>query len=121
MALCIAGGGATIKIASLAFMLSWTHSVQKTQWEEDWAVTPDGLRLTEARIESTGAGMEMPDTAKFDGRFWRWTPELAPLSALQLRRSEAVPEGYRLCTAQGCRRIAGIEETADIVTLAPCP
>ena len=120
MALCLAAGGAVIRLATLTFMLSWTHSVQKTEWQEDWVVAPEGLKLTEARIESTGAGMEMPATARFNGRFWRWSPTLPPLREVQLRRSDAVPEGYRLCTAAGCRVIAGIEEAADIVVLAPC-
>lgn len=121
MALCIAAAGPVIRIASLVFTLSWTHSVQKTIWAEDWMVTPAGLVISEARIESTGAGMEMPDSAIFDGRVWRWKPTLAPLTELQLRRSDAVPEGYQLCTPQdGCRAIADKAEKADIVTLSPC-
>ena len=119
MALCIAGA-ALSRIATLAFTLSWTHSVEKTIWEEDWAVSASGLKLTEARIESMGAGMETPDGAVFDGRFWHWVPTLQPLTQVLLRRSDAVPDGYRLCTAQGCLTIADREETADIVTLSPC-
>ena len=77
--------------------------------------------MVEARIESTGAGMEMPDSAIFDGKVWRWKPGIGPLTELQLRRSDAVPEGYSLCSGKGCRMIAGADEPADILTLSFCP
>lgn len=121
LALCIKAGAALTRIATLSFTLSWVHSVEKTPWEEDYRVTPAGLVLTDARIESTGAGMEMPSDSRFDGRFWHWTPRLPPLPELNLRRSDAVPAGYRLCTREGCRPIADRSEPADIVTLSPCP
>ncbi|MFX6230366.1 DUF1850 domain-containing protein, partial [Acinetobacter baumannii] len=30
-------------LAVAAFTLSWTHSVEKVEWQEDWRVTPQGL------------------------------------------------------------------------------
>lgn len=121
MALCIAGAAGIAKVAVAAFTLSWTHSVEKTRWEEDWRITPAGLEIAEARVEGSGAGMDPPAGARFDGRFWRWKPALRPMREVLLRRSDAVPEGWRLCAAGQCRTIADVAEKADFVTLTACP
>jgi hypothetical protein len=69
MSICLIAGGKAVAFAAAAFTLSWTHSVQKTRWEEDWRLTPSGLQLVESRIEGSGAGMEVPDGAVLkDGR-----------------------------------------------------
>ena len=73
MSLCVVGAK-TLVLAASAFTLSWTHSVQKTVWEEDWRVEQGGLRIVAARVEGSGAGMEAGEGATFDGRFWRWKP-----------------------------------------------
>lgn len=119
MSLCVAGAK-TFVLATSAFTLSWTHSVQKTLWEEHWRVEKGGLRIVEARVEGSGAGMEAGEGAKFDGRFWRWKPSLPRLPELLLRRSDAVPQGWTLCAAGRCRAIADRAEKADMVTLRPC-
>lgn len=120
MSLCVVAGAKTVKLAVAAFTLIWTHSVERTPWEEDWIVTPEALIAREARITSIGSGMEMPDNAVFDGHMWRWTPKLPPLPRLDLRRSDVIPEGWKLCFASECRIIGGHEETADVVSLQPC-
>ncbi len=119
-ALCIASASGIAKIAVTAFTLSWTHSVEKTRWEEDWRVTPAGLEIIEARVEGSGAGMDPPDGSRFDGKFWRWKPPLKPLPELALRRSDAVPQGWTFCAEGRCRPIADAAEKADIVRLSPC-
>ncbi len=119
MSLCVVGAKTLVLTAS-AFTLTWTHSVQKTLWEEYWRVEPAGLRIVEARVEGSGAGMEAGEGAKFDGRFWRWKPHLPLLPELLLRRSDAVPQGWRLCAAGKCRAVADRAETADVVALRPC-
>jgi hypothetical protein len=121
MSLCILGGAGVLRLAVAAFSLGWTHSIEKTRWEEDWTVGADGLHLVQARIESMGAGMETPDGATFDGTWWRWTPKVPVLPEVLLRRSDAVPQGWRLCADGVCRPVGAIEETSDIVTLKPCP
>jgi hypothetical protein len=121
MSLCILGGAGVVRLAVAAFTLSWVHSFEKTRWEEDWSVGSTGLHLLEARIESMGAGMEMPGNARFDGEWWRWQPNVPTLPQVLLRRSDAIPEGWRLCADGACRRIADETETADIVTLNVCP
>ena len=120
MSLCIVTAAKTVKLAIAAFTLSWTHSVEKTPWEEDWIVTPDSLVAVEARITSLGAGMEMPDHAIFDGHSWRWKPRLPPLPRLDLRKSDVISEGWKLCAGAECRFLGGHEEPSDIVSLQPC-
>ena len=79
MALCVSAGAASTKLAAAAFTLMWTHSVQKTQWQEDWTVENGRLAITEARIEGLGAGMDAPEGSTFDGHWWRWRPTIAPV------------------------------------------
>ena len=119
MSLCVVGAK-TLVLAASAFTLSWTHSVEKTLWVERWRVENGGLRIVEASVEGSGAGMEPGEGARFDGRFWRWKPDLPLLPELLLRRSDAVPQGWRLCTGGKCRAIADRAETADVVAVRPC-
>jgi hypothetical protein len=122
LSLCILVGGKQAVYAVTAFTLSWTHSVEKTRWEEDWRITPHGLEIVEARIEGSGAGMDPPPDARFDGRFWRYRPVLAPQPSLVLARSGATGEGWRICFEHACLDLP--EESAAAhatVDLMPCP
>jgi len=121
MSVCIVTGSTVAKIATLSFTLAWTHSVQKTQWIEEWRVNPTSMQIVEARAESNGAGMEPQDGAVFDGKFWRWKPALGPLPEVALRRSDAVPAGWTFCALGQCRAIGTPADTADIAVLKPCP
>jgi len=121
MSLCVAAGGIVKVLAVGAFTLSWTHSVEKTQWEEDWAVGVREMNITEARVEGTGAGMEIPDGAKHDGRWYYWRPKLPPQKSITLGRSGATSD-WQLCLTQGCRSIGEIVGAGDTpVRLSPCP
>lgn len=112
-------GGAAWTLAAAAFTLSWTHSVERIRWEEDWRVTPEGLTLVEARVAGSGAGMDPPEGAALRGGFWTYAPDLAPLPILRLAASGATAGGWRLCANGRCREL-GAEPGAD-VTLRPCP
>ena len=49
MSLCIAAAGLAVEIAVSGFTLAWTHTVEKTEWQEDWRIEGDRLMLAEAR------------------------------------------------------------------------
>ncbi|MBM3609426.1 MAG: DUF1850 domain-containing protein [Alphaproteobacteria bacterium] len=118
MALCIASAAGVAKIAAAFFTLAWTHSVEKTRWEEDWLIADGALRLMEARVQGSGAGMEPGADARFDGKFWRWTPRSQPQHALRLRQMPGSTPGWTLCANGTCRMI-GADGDSDL-TLTPC-
>lgn len=70
MPVCIAVAGALVAaLATEGFSLVWSHSVEKTEWREEWRVEGSRLRLAEAAVRGSGAGMEPPTDAAFvDGR-----------------------------------------------------
>lgn len=88
------------------FTLAWQHSVQKTQWEERYAVEDEGLRLFEARVQGSGAGMEAGDAAVLRNGWWTWQPDTR-IAALTLSASHSTPD-YRMCTARGCRTLRDV-------------
>jgi len=122
IAICLAAG---LLVAPLgdAVTLRWTHSVQKTVWEEDYAVRDGRLLLAEARVSSTGAGMEPPPDAVLRDGNWHYRPQLPLLPNVQLRHSPYVAP-YVLCAGNDCRTAAewlpGLPDEA-VMTLRPCP
>ncbi|MER9653499.1 DUF1850 domain-containing protein [Mesorhizobium sp. M0152] len=105
MSLCILAAGKTVTLSVAAFTLSWTHSVERTRWEEDWKVAPAGLQVTEARIKGSGAGMEPPEGAVLRDGWWAYAPKVGPQRRLVLAASGATSAGWTLCTVQGCREL----------------
>lgn len=103
--LCLVLGATKIVYATTVFTLAWTHSVEKTRWEEDWRVTPAGLEIVEARIEGSGAGMEPPPDAVREGRFWHYHPKIPPRAEIVLARSGATTGGWQICFARACHEI----------------
>lgn len=106
MAICVsAAAGAVLHLAASSFTLSWVHSVEKIEWQESWDAQPDGLRLIEARVKGSGAGMEPPaDAVPRDG-WYVFTPKVAPLPELVLAASGTTVGGWTLCTADSCRTL----------------
>lgn len=85
------------------FTLAWTHSVERTEWQEDWRVQAGELVLAQARVRGSGAGMEPPDGAVLRDGWWVYGSALR-VTALHLAVSGATGGGWRLCTAaDGCR------------------
>jgi len=120
MSLCLAAGALIVALGGDEITLGWRHSVQKTLWEEVWRDTPEGLRLLEARIEGSGAGMDPPDGAKLVDGFWRWRPDLPALAEVVMRRSGATAD-WRVCVAGACRAMGDyLPEDADPVVLRRC-
>lgn len=100
--ICILEAGRMLTLAGLAFTLSWSHSVEKTGWEEDWKVTPAGLELSEARIRGSGAGMEPPPSAVLRNGWWVYAPARPPLPELVLAASGATAGGWKICDSEQC-------------------
>lgn len=117
MSLCIAMGGKVAVLAVSAFTLSWTHSVEKTVWTEQWALLPEGLVVTEARVEGSGAGMEPPAGAVFDGAGWTYRPKSGPQERVLLADSGTTAP-WTLCTASGCMTLG--EGKGEPVVLSAC-
>lgn len=118
MSLCILAAGKFAVMAVTAFTLSWTHSVEKTRWEEDWRVTPAGLELVAARVQGSGAGMEPGDGALLRDGWWIWRPDLAVQPRLVLAASGATGAGWRLCAGADCRDIGA--STGQPVEVRSC-
>lgn len=102
--------------------LRWTHSIEKIVWEEDYRREDNALRLIEARVRGTGAGMEPPAGAVLRDGAWHYTPALPPLPRIALRHSSyAAP--YQFCIDGDCRtaaqRLPGLPDEA-ILELVPC-
>lgn len=102
--------------------LRWTHSIQKTVWEEDYRREGNALRLVEARVRGTGAGMEPPADAVLREGAWHYTPRLPALPEVVLTHStHAAP--YVVCDKGRCQGVAdwlpGLPNDA-VLQLAPC-
>jgi len=103
--------------------LKWEHSVEKVEWQERYVVEHDRLRLVEAKIRGSGAGMEAPSGAVLRDGAWTWQPSVAPLQELRLTYSTYTPD-YRLCSATTCTALAELAAPlADgaTVTVRACP
>jgi hypothetical protein len=122
VSLCLASAG-LVKVLSIAtFTLAWTHSVEKTDWQEDWRVTPQGLVLTQARIKGSGAGMEPPPQARLIDGWFQWRPEDGPKPQLVLANSGAAGE-WRLCQDRNCKTLSDIfghPIGANVTTMSAC-
>ena len=108
-ALCLAAG---------LFTLSWTHSVERIEWREQWAVTDAGLVLQEARVKGSGAGMEPGEGAGLENGWWVWKPQTPLLPHLVLAASGATMSGWTLCDAGGCRELG--RRSGDPIVIGPC-
>jgi hypothetical protein len=118
VSLCVLVGGHTTALAITAFTLSWQHSVEHTAWSEAWSVGPGGLKLEEARVKGSGAGMDPGPGARLEAGWWIWAPALPPVPDLELAASGATGGGWRLCHAGGCLTLGA--EAGAPVRLAPC-
>lgn len=99
--ICILAAGKTLTLAASAFTLAWTHSVEKTRWEESWTAGPSGLTVVEGRIEGSGAGMEPPEGAVLKDGAYVYRPRVPAIPQLVLAASGATGSGWTLCPAEG--------------------
>jgi hypothetical protein len=101
--------------------LAWTHSVEKTRWEERYRVEGDALVLVEARVAGSGAGMEAPPSAQLVDGVWTWRPRTT-LRELRLTESPYTAD-YTLCWRDGCRKLGGLVGSVPegaVVVVRPC-
>jgi hypothetical protein len=122
LSLCLASAGVVKTLAIAAFTLAWTHSIEKTDWQEDWQVTPQGLELVQARIKGSGAGMEPPPEARLIDGWFTWRSRRAPMPELVLGNSGAAGE-WRLCHDGNCRTLSDIlghPVGAETTTMSVC-
>lgn len=118
MSLCVLAAGNATALAVSAFTLAWTHSIEKTAWEEDWRVTPAGLELTQARVKGSGAGMEPPEGAALSEGWWVYAPGLPPMPRLVLAASGASVSGWSICAEGACLTVGA--DAGEPVVLEPC-
>lgn len=122
MSLCLATAGVVKSLAVAGFMLSWAHSVEKTEWQEDWRVTPQGLEIIEARVKGSGAGMEPPPEALLTDGWFHWKPQLPVLPEVALGNSGLAGE-WRLCADGKCQELSAILGRplgASVITMSVC-
>lgn len=122
MQLCLAAAGMVISLPLQTFTLAWTHSIEKIRWEEDYRVVGSQLKVTEARILGTGAGMEPPPDAVLRDGVWIYHPTIAPQDAVHLARSGFVAD-YDICWQGKCRKLGalvGPEKQAPEVIMTAC-
>lgn len=117
MALCALSAAGLLRIATTTFMLQWTHSVEKTPWQEDWQLTPAGLVLSEARIQGSGAGMEPPEDAIFRDGWYHYQPKIPPRQEIVLAASGETVSGWKLCAADQCYELGSTAEEPIRLTI----
>lgn len=122
-------GGAALGHAVLAalpgpsFTLAWTHSIEKTEWREEWRADDAGhLVPVEARVKGTGAGVEPPPHARLSNGWLVWTPDLPPQMEIVLAASSFTGD-HTLCAGGQCRPLSGWTgiRSEGPVTIRVCP
>jgi hypothetical protein len=117
MTTCLMAGAMVLALSNPGFSLHWTHSVEKVEWAEDWAVEGTTLRLTRARVKGSGAGMEPGEGAVLQEGWWVWSPDLS-VPSLLLAASGATGAGWQLCDGPLCHEL-GVNP-GEALLIAPC-
>ena len=118
MTTCLAAGALLLALPQPQFTLEWTHSVEKTQWREEWRIEDGTLHLTRAMVQGSGAGMDPGEGAVLRNGWWVWVPDLSPQAELHLAASGATPSAWRLCSGDDCHDLGA--EPGAALRLAPC-
>ena len=119
--LCLSGGGTQRFISADRFELGWMHSIEKTNWNEFWRVVNNELVLDWASVQTSGAGMDIPENAVFrDGAYYyRVDRNLSELRLFQV----SSPFEYRLCVNSSCKSIEswlGFSSLEGEILVKPC-
>ncbi|VVT18671.1 DUF1850 domain-containing protein [Rhizobium sp. EC-SD404] len=111
MSLCLSAAGKTIALALEAFSLVWTHSVEKTEWREDWRVADGLLVIERAHVQGTGAGMEIPAGAEMIDGAWVYEPSLPPRPSVFFSDAGQGSD-WQICAMGRCRTIGSLVAVA---------
>lgn len=119
-AVCLVAGSLQVQLPVSQFTLRWQHSIEKIEWAEDYEVVGPWLRLSQARIRGSGAGMEPPEGSTLVDGVWRYRLADPWRREIVLARSEFVPD-YELCVDGRCRRMTHwVPISAGATTLRSC-
>ncbi|WP_404861950.1 DUF1850 domain-containing protein [Georhizobium sp. MAB10] len=102
MSLCLSAAGKTVALALEAFSLVWTHSVEKTEWREEWRIADGLLVIERAHVQGTGAGMEIPAGAQLIDRAWVYEPDLSPRPSV-IFSDAGQGSDWQICAMDRCR------------------
>jgi len=105
MSLCILTGAKVTTFAISFFTLTWTHSIEKVEWQEDWKIINSKLKIVEARIKGSGAGMEPPSNAKLIKGWWVYKPQVSAKDELILATSETNIKNWSICFDGTCEEL----------------
>lgn len=100
------------------FQLAWVHSVEQTEWREDWRLVPGGMVLETAAVRGSGAGMEPGPDARLVGGWLVWHPQVAPVSSLAMAASGMTASGWQICAGGACHLLG--ETAGAAIILRPC-
>lgn len=118
--LCLATAGAVTALTASSFTLSWTHSVEKTQWREAWQALDMALQPVEASVEGAGAGIDLPADAVWAEGRWTYVPSLSPVPELVLAASGMTPSPWLFCLPDGtCRDLGAAAGDVTRIWVAP--
>ena len=102
MSLCILSGAKLTTIAISLFTLSWTHSVEKIEWQENWRINNSNLEIVEARIKGSGAGMDPPENAVLKNGWYVYKPQIGQIKELNLSTSNTDLVNWKICFNGNC-------------------
>ena len=97
MSLCILSGAKLTTVAISLFTLSWTHSVEKIEWQENWRINNSNLEIVEARIKGSGAGMDPPENAVLKNGWYVYKPQIGQIKELNLSTSNTDLVNWKIC------------------------
>lgn len=99
MSLCVLiAGKAAACLAGALFSLSWTHSVEKTQWIEHWRIQDQQLSLQKTFVKGSGAGIDPAPHARLVDGWYEWAPlDTLVVPEIALANSQMTPDNWQLC------------------------
>ncbi len=119
MSACLLVAGKALTLATGLFTLSWTHSVEKTGWREQWRVEGSKLQLQQAAVKGSGAGMEPGENAKLVDGWWVWEAATPLVSSMILASSGTTGGGWTLCADGRCEDIGASQREPLVLRVCP--